>query len=439
MQNKIDIDEFFERKAAKKFSLQIVIVCGLLAAIEAMDIYVLGVIISPMSESMGVSLATFAIVFTFQAVGQIIGTYLIAPLADKFGRRPIILWCTLAFGILTITSAFSPNLTLFIAQRSLAFLLIGGAVPNIFSIASEFGSKRNRRRNTLIIGSFHGIGAGMAFLLGGLLLDYGWHVPLIACGILTILSFVLAYYYMPESIRFLMIKQGKEKELSTLLTVIDKSIDPSSVLPEKSSLNDEKLNIFSLFSDQRWMITALLWIIGGFTLSMIGAVAQWTPTYLHTYGGVSLKEAAIMTSLSGPAGIIWPIVLIWLMNKMGPSKAMALNYLFAATALGSFVFIKIFPDVGWLIAFGYGAFLGGATSGFYTLCTLAYPTAIRATGTSLAVGAGRLLSLVAPLIAGYAIHNTISPTAIALALITPLCIVMIATLFLGKLLAKNKV
>lgn len=436
MQANSSIDEFFERDRAKIFCWKIVIVCGVLSAIEAMDVYVLGVIISPLSQGLGVTLATFGMVFTFQAVGQIAGTYLLAPLADKVGRRPIILYCTLGFGLLTVTSALSQSLTVFIVQRMAAFVLIGGAVSNLFAIVSEFGSSRYKHRNTLIIGSFHGIGAGLAFLLGGMLLDFGWRVPLIATGLLTLLSFVIGYYFLPESIRYLMTRADREEELNKLINKIDHTADTTDVRSyivkmQAKTKDKPRGSIKSLFTEGRKPITLLLWLIGASTVSLIGVVAQWTPTYLHNYGEVDLKQAAFMSSISGPAGIIWPVILIWLMSRMGPARAMALNYFFAACALGSFALITVFPDVGWLIAIGYGAFLGGATSGFYTLCTMAYPTAIRATGVSWAVGAGRVVSLIVPILAGIAVSNSLNPIYIAAFLSAQLLLVMMATLVLG--------
>jgi AAHS family 4-hydroxybenzoate transporter-like MFS transporter len=445
VQEKTAIDEFFERPLAKRFCWQIVIVCGFLTAIEAMDVYVLGVIVSPLSKGLGVSLATFGIVFTFQAVGQIAGTYILAPMADKYGRRPIILWCTLGFGILTVTSAFSQSLEVFIAQRMVAFLLIGGAVPNMFAIVSEYGSSKVKHRNTLIIGSFHGVGAGFAFLLGGVLIEYGWRIPLLVSGGLTLISLVVGYFFMPESIRFLMTREDKKEELKKLLIKIDPSADHqmlTSNLATSADVVDEpektvKVGVKTLFSTGLKPATLLLWVIGASTISLIGAVAQWTPTYLHNYGGLDLQQAAFMASISGPAGIFWPMALIWLMNKMGPTRAMSLNYLFAACALGSFAFISIFPSVGWLIAFGYGAFLGGATSGFYTLCTMVYPTEIRATGISWAVGAGRVFSLFVPILGGIAVASKISPIVVASILFTQLLTVMVATLYLGRQINKN--
>jgi AAHS family 4-hydroxybenzoate transporter-like MFS transporter len=436
LQIETDIDEFLDRPAARSFCNRVVFMCGILTAFEAMDVYVLGVIISPLTTGLGVSLATFGIVFTFQAIGQIAGTYFIAPLADKVGRRPVILYCTLGFGIMTISSAASPNLQIFILQRIVAFFLIGGAVPNLFAIASEFGARKRRHRNTLIIGSFHGIGAGLAFIVGGLLLDFGWRAPLLACGVLTLISLALAFFFMPESMRFLLTKPEREDQLRKLVQVIDASVNFSSIKAPAEETATVKPGVSSLFSHERTPITLLLWIIGALTISMIGAVAQWTPTYLNTYGGVDLKQAAFMTSLSGPAGVLWPIALIWLMNRLGAARAMALNYIFAACALGSFALITIYPGVGWLIACGYGAFLGGATSGFYTLCTMAYPTTLRATGMSWAVGAGRVFSLFVPVLGGLAIASAVKPQVIAIALATPLLIVMVATLFLRPLLEK---
>lgn len=432
------LDNFLSQQNARSFYRWVLLVCGFLAAIEAMDVYIVGVIIAPMSKAFGVSLAAFGLLFTFQAVGQIIGSYLVAPIADRAGRRPVILTCTLGFGLLTLTSAYSPNLPTFIGQRLVSFIFVGGAVSNIFAMASELVPGKLRHRNALIIGSFHGIGAGMAALAGGWLLDLGWQAPLLACGGLTLCSVVLAYFFMPESIRFLQADPAREERLTQLVRRIDPSVQAADFAAPDAPEQTTRPQIANLFRQGRWQGTMLLWLIGATTISMIGTVAQWAPTYFHVYGDVSVKQAAFMTSLNGPAGVIWPIILIWIISRIGLPRAMAFNYALAAGALASFAFVPAFPQFGWVVAAGFGAFLGGATSGFYALCNSAYPTAIRATGLSWAVGAGRVFSLVVPALGGLAIALKVSATSIAIAIAAPLIMVIVATLLLGTLLERRE-
>lgn len=324
MQAPQTLDQFFERPRPRAFSNRVVLICGLMAAIEAMDVYVLGVLLPPLARHFGVTLAQFAVVFTFQAIGQIVGTYAVAPLADRFGRRPVILLCTFAFGILTLGSAFSPDLWAFILQRAVAFVFIGGALPNIFAMASEYAAGQMRSRNALIIGSFHGIGAGMAALAGGFLVPYGWQVPLIVCGGLTLLSAVLAYAYVPESLRFLAACPTRSGKLRRVVARIDPDVreaqlEPSSVREGGAS----RMRLAELFTADLRKSTILLWVIGTVTLSLLSSIAQWLPTYIHSYSGISLKQAAYMTSVNGPAGVIWPLVLIWLLRRLGTAAGMA--------------------------------------------------------------------------------------------------------------------
>lgn len=427
-----NLDQFFELKRPKAFSNRVVLICGLMAAIEAMDVYVLGVIISPMAQHFGVSLAYFAIVFTFQAIGQIIGTYAIAPLADSHGRRPVILICTVAFGLLTLTSAFSTNLPIFIAQRAIAFIFIGGAIPNIFAIASEYAAGQARHRNSLIIGSFHGIGAGMAALAGGFLLVHGWQAPLIACGLLTLLSAVLAYIYVPESLRFLAASADRADALKKVVTRIDPSLDQVRLELAVPPAAAPKMRLVELFTPELRRATLLLWVIGAITLSLLSSIAQWLPTFIHTYGMVDLKQAAYMTSLNGPAGVLWPLALIWLMRRLGISRGMTLNYSLAAIAFIGLALLPLYASIGWVLAIGLGAFLGGATSGFYALCNMVYPTRIRATGTSFAVGTGRVFSLFVPVLGGLAVSSGTSATVVASAIVIPLLIAAAAAYLIGR-------
>lgn len=437
MTNVSGMDQFLDGKKAKSYNNKVLFVCALLAAIESMDIYVLGVIIKPMSTSFDVTLKAFAIVFLFQAIGQGIGNYLIAPLADKYGRRPVILYCTAIFGILTVTSAWSTDLTTFIAQRCVAAIFIGGSVPNMFAISSEFASGKSKHRNALLVGSSHGLGAGLAALMGGFLLSWGWQAPLIACGVLTLLSAVMAYFFLPESIRFLAADGHRDAELKRLVAKIDPSVDVTRLDLNTFEPASEKLRMSTLFQPGLRTATLLLWLIGGISLALLSSIAQWLPTYIHTYGGVDLKTAAYMTSLNGFAGVAWPIVLIGLMHKFGISRSMAINYSLAALTIGSFALVTTNANIGWVVAIGFGAFLGGATSGFYALCNSVYPTKIRATGASFAVGAGRVTSLFVPLLGGWAVTSGVSAGSISIALVIPLLVAMLAALALQATLNKT--
>ena len=270
MQTTIDLDHFLNRRKTKSFYIKVLIVCGLLAAIEAMDVYVLGAILVPLSEGLGVSMAAIGLVFSFQAIGQIIGTYLVAPYADKVREKaadPMVhAWFR---NDVDIQRLFPESEGLYHGAHR-GFYFHRYRVPCIFSMVSELASGKNRHGNTLVVGSFHGIGAGLAGLVGGFLLHYGWHVPLICVGIMDLFSVVLTYFFMPESIRFLAADAKRKDEFQSLIVRIDPSIDPQSVKIETVEGQVEKTGAASLFCNGRWRATLLLWIIGGICLSILG-------------------------------------------------------------------------------------------------------------------------------------------------------------------------
>jgi MFS family permease len=425
-----DVNAFLSGSPALRFSVRIVIVCGALAAIEGMDQYIVATTLPALANMFMTVPAEFATVFVLQALGLVIGTYLIAPLADRVGRRPVILVSTLTFGLLTTLCAFAGTLPKFAAMRFVSFIFIGGALPNLFAIAGEFAAARNRQRYILLLGCVHGLGAGSAGLVGTRLLAFGWQAPLLFCGAVTLLTVVVAFLCLPESVRFLALHAERAGQLRELLLRIDPALDLAST--DRYELHEAagaRGSIASLFSEGRSLMTAQLWIVAAVCLPVLGTVGQWMPTYFHLYAGYTLNKAALVNSASAVTAALWPFVLMLLMGRLGIARAMALSYLLAFFSLLTFAVIGAFPAIAWAVALGFGAFAAGSVSGFYALCAHAYPTSIRSTGMGWAIGAGRIVSIAAPALGGLALSRHASALSVATVVAAPMLVASLCALF----------
>src|SRR5271170_1672459 len=141
-----DVTAFLELPQNVRFSVRILAIGAFLATAEGLDQYIVATTLPALAIAFHVRPSEFAIVFVLQALGQALGAYGVAPLADRIGRRPLILICTFAFGALTVLVVYSTDLHQFEAARVFSFIFLGGALPNLFAIAGEFASRRNRQR-----------------------------------------------------------------------------------------------------------------------------------------------------------------------------------------------------------------------------------------------------------------------------------------------------
>ena len=147
-----------------------------------------------------------------------VGAFVFGPLADKFGRKSVLIGCVLFFGLASLASAYSSSLWELVALRFLTGLGLGGAMPNSVTLTSEFCP--DKRRSFLVTTMFCGFTVGSA--LGGLasahlVESYGWRSVLVLGGILPLVLLPLMVWRLPESVRYLVMEgKGLDRVAATL-------------------------------------------------------------------------------------------------------------------------------------------------------------------------------------------------------------------------------
>jgi MFS transporter, AAHS family, benzoate transport protein len=124
-------------------------------------------------------------------------------LSDRWGRKNTILSCVAIFSGFTFLGAFAENPTQFAVLRFLAGLGIGGVMPNVVALMTEYAPKRIRSTLVALMFSGYAIGGMSSALLGVWLVgDYGWKIMFYIAG-LPCLALPILYKYLPESLLFL--------------------------------------------------------------------------------------------------------------------------------------------------------------------------------------------------------------------------------------------
>jgi MFS transporter, AAHS family, 4-hydroxybenzoate transporter len=398
------ISEVIDRRPFGNYQKKVVAICALLAFVEGFGAQNAGPVAPALARSSW-HLSHNAIgQFTSLGIfGLMIGALFVAPLADRIGRKPVLLASVIMFGLCSFGMGLATSVTMLFTFRFLTLLGIGGAMPNAVAMTSEYSPHRARSLsivlmfNGFIVGS---IGAGLtAARLSGL---YGWRSVFIVGGVLPLMLAPLVASSLPESVRFLAARNGADPRIARLMRPIDPAIE-DGVLFVPDGHYGNHVSVAALFRQGRARKTIFLWILVFCSLLDLFLLSTWLPTQIASLG-VGVTFAILIGTLLQVGGMIG-MLQGWLMDKIGPSRTLAMAYLIGASAIAWLAYIG--PNIALLscaVLFAGFGIVGGQTAS-YAVVAAAYPTEIRATGVGWFSGVGRVGSVIGPLVAGWLLSS----------------------------------
>jgi AAHS family 4-hydroxybenzoate transporter-like MFS transporter len=336
-------------------------------------------------------------VFSAGLFGLMIGALLFGPLADRIGRKKIIIFSTLAFGIGTLVTAFVQDVNSLLAVRFLTGLGLGGAMPNAIAMTSEFNPRRRRATMVMIMFCGFSIGAALGgFLAAALIPHFGWRSVFVAGGIAPLLLVPVLALWLPESVRFLALTGRAHQRVAGLLGLINPK---AAFAPGAQFVIHEAelpgIPVLHLFRGGRAAVTLLLWVVFFMSLLDLYFLSNWLPTVLNDLGA-SVSSAAAIGSMLQVGGVVGTFALGSVIDRFS-FRALALVYFIAVFAIGaigqlghSVVFVT-------MAIFAAGFCIVGGQIAANALAAGFYPTSVRATGVGWALGIGRVGSIIGPL------------------------------------------
>ncbi|WP_016832674.1 MFS transporter, partial [Herbaspirillum lusitanum] len=213
-----DLDHVIEQAPISKLQIFAITICALVAILDGFDAQSLGMLAPDIGDSLGIARENFGPIFSAGFFGMFAGAVVLAPLADRHGRKPMLYWSTLIFGIFTIASAYSSGFYSLLILRFLTGVGLGGALPNILAYVSEYLPKKHMRTVIPVLMATVPLGAILGGALTSLLVpQYGWQSVLLVGGAIPVLLALFAIRRLPESARYLVRQKNRQAELEGIM------------------------------------------------------------------------------------------------------------------------------------------------------------------------------------------------------------------------------
>ncbi|WP_068082783.1 MFS transporter [Novosphingobium rosa] len=386
------------------FQFRIAALCALIAGLDGFDTQAIAYVAPSIGEAWGLDKAAFGPIFGAGLLGLTIGAFLLSPIADRVGRKAVILFCTSVFGLFALLTARAANMEQLLAYRLLTGIGLGGAMPNLIAITNEYAP--SRLKATLVTVMFCGFPLGST--IGGaisapLIARFGWEAVFALGGVLPVLLLPVLWLALPESARFLAMRQDAEARLAPILRRIDPALTPSAfigqVRGEAPDRTRRHFPVIELFHEGRGRTTLLLWLAFFMNLLVMYFLVNWLPSLLRGLG-LPLSIAIISTAMLNLGGMIGAIVLGRLIDRREPALILGLAYVASAI----FIVLVAYAGANVTLLLAGAALAGfgvvGGQIGLNAVAASTYPTAVRATGVGWALGVGRIGSIVGPVAGG---------------------------------------
>lgn len=403
----IDVAQVVDGAPLSRMQLMVLVLAGITVVLDGLDIQAVAFAAPKIAADLGLDKAALGPVFSAGLVGMALGSLLLGPVADRFGRRVAVLLSVAGFGSFTLLTAFADSFTELMLYRFLTGLGLGGALPSLVVLVGEYSPRRLRAVATGAV--LAGVPAGG--LIGGLLATwiiprYGWPALFLVGGGLPLLLLPLLWVQLPESIRFMAGRGSLDTgKVAQVLRRIDPRGDygPGLTLAgaAPAAATPPGAPIARLFTHGMARNTLLLWCAFFANLMGIYFLFSWIPTLLVD-AGYSLSKATTTAVVFNFGGLFGLVGLGWVVSRFG----MQIRHVIALALLIGSIHVALIGVLAaqltlmLLAVFVAGLFVLGTQGQLFNLGTSLYPTEIRATGLGTAVGVGRVGSVMGPLVGG---------------------------------------
>lgn len=404
---RVDVTDVIAQRRFGRFQLEVVALCTLAMFADGYNTQAIGYAAPAIARALVFPPAAFAPVFTLGALGSLLGILLLAPLADRIGRRPVILGSLLLFSATSFATIYADSLPLFMVLRFVTGLGLGGVLPNALALTAEFMPRKHKITLTTIVWVGYSVGAGMAGpIVASLGPRYGWEAVFLFGGLLALVITPILWTVLPES-PFVLIRRGDRAgpEIRATLMRISKRYDFLRTTEYVSTEADERgLAVLRLFANGRAPFTVLLWL--AFFMNLMGVFfLNGGLGSVFANAGIADDAALVVVVLAQFGGIVGGFVVASLADRLDRFTVLAASFLLSALSIAAIGAAGGVAPVAVLAIIAAVFFTMGTQNAANAVVAASYPTAILATGIGWALGVGRTGQIVAPLVAGLPLHG----------------------------------
>lgn len=397
--NKVNINTLIDEAKFTPFHWGVLIWCLLIIIFDGYDLVIYGVALPLLMQEWALSAVQAGMLASTALFGMMFGAMSFGTLSDKLGRKKTIMICVAIFSGFTFIGAFATSPVEFGILRFLAGLGIGGVMPNVVALMTEYAPKRIRSTLVALMFSGYAIGGMTSALLGAWLVpQFGWKIMFLLAGT-PLLFLPILWKYLPESLMYLTNKQQTAEAQNIIQKISPTQVigsDTQFVLNEVQKGDEAPLK--ALFQQGRTFSTFMFWLAFFMCLLMVYALGSWLPK-LMIQAGYSLGASMIFLFALNIGGMIGAIGGGYLADRFHIKKVLTIMFLCGAASL-----ILLGYNSPQFVLYSLIAVAGAATIGsqilLYTFVAQYYPSTVRSTGMGWASGIGRIGAIVGPVLTG---------------------------------------
>jgi len=398
---RVNVSEVIDNSPFGAFRWGLCILCGLCLIMDGFDVQAIGYVAPALKQEWHIPDPVLGRVLTAALVGILVGSLLLSMLADRVGRRPVLVGSCLFFAITTVLTARANSVSELLLIRFIAGCGLGAIMPNAMALVSEYTPRRSRVTAMMIVSNGFTAGAAIGgFIAAWLIPAFGWRSVFYFGGTLPLVIGAIMFLLLPESLQFLVLKRKGLDKVARWLRRIDPSVPPAAAA--EYFIHEEKKPGFlfwNLFREGRAAGTVLIWITYFLNLLNLYFLAGWLPTVARE-AGFSTSTSVLVGTTEQVGGAIGALFLGWFVYRFGFVAVLTTSFIVASANIALIGKPGLSLTLLFVVVFIAGFGVVGGQAGVNALTGTYYPTPLRSTGLGAGLGVGRLGSILGPLVAG---------------------------------------
>lgn len=434
----IVLSDIIDRSRLGADQFKVLALCALAVVLDGFDVQAMGFVAPAIKQEWQVMPAVFGPIFSASLVGMVIGSLLLSTLADRIGRRPVLIGAVIASGLVTLATAYADSVQALMVLRFITGIGLGAILPNALALTSEYSPARHKTFLVMMMACCLSIGAAVGGATAALVIpEWGWRAVFVIGGIGPVVVGLLMLWLLPESLE-VMLLTGRGR--GTVVRILKRMAPELAVADDTRIVYGETKSggapIRDLFADGRRATTLLLWLMHFANLAILYFLANWLPTLVKE-AGLPLRTSVIAGAILQGASVAGALCLARLITRYGFFRVLPVSYLAGTVAIALIGQVATSPPTLFATVFVVGFCVIGGLNGINALAVSSYPASLRTTGIGWALGVGRFGSILAPVLGGILLANQWSIGALFLVAAVPALVLAGALLAMQRLALKK--
>jgi benzoate transport len=387
--------------------------------LDGADLLIMSFIAPVLSLDWSVSPERLGVLFSASLLGMAVGCLFVAPLADKYGRRMMIIAALTITATAMLLSAFSSSVTELMVARLFVGIGVGTIGVTMTTMAAEYAPQHHTNFAVGFVQAGWPFGSIItAFAAARILPLHGWQSMLMGIGLISAVLLILVFFLLPESLSFLQLH--RQRDALNRINAIRRRLrlDALGDLPAVE-VRARGIQVGVLFSGGRLIPSVLLWLavtLGYFDLYF---VISWIPK-LAAQAGLPLAQAIYAGAAYNLGAFIGTAAIGWIAIRYPLNRVIATYLSLAAAAMLIFGGVALPVAMTLIMALIVGVTVQGGFNGFWALAAKLYPPEMRSTGVGWALGVGRVGAVLGPIVGGLLVGAHVPLAVIFAAYAVPL-------------------